>query len=186
MNETVKRKILDGKLSRTELVNLRDNAEEQLKKGNPEAQEVIDLINSTTLTKLRAEYVFMGFCPDADFKNRQDIKWKADGICTYDFFEDEKQTQRFRSIMPGDTIILKKRQEFGRTMDLYGYGTVKELKKDRNGERYLKMVWSNQCKILRVPLLACNSTVDVRALAVVEANMPPDFWIWIGSDKPSQ
>jgi hypothetical protein len=187
MNEQIINKIKAGGFTRTEMLTLRNNAEIKAKNGNLEAQEIVETINSTAVPELQAEYVFMGFCPGADFENRLDLDWIERGLCTFDFIESEHQLKRFADIMVGDTMILKKRQEFGKTMLLFGHGKVKELRNRKSdGLRYLMMDWSKQNEILEVPLMGCNSTVDVRSLAVVEKELHEDFWKWLGTEKPTK
>src|SRR5258707_15868065 len=70
-----------GKHSRAGLNNMETNARRALKKGDQEAQLVLDAILQA---KPRDQYyLFMGFCPNAELANRLDIEWKAQGICTY-------------------------------------------------------------------------------------------------------
>jgi len=186
MTDAVINRIRAGGYSRSELLRLRDNAEREARRGNPTAPLIVEAINTTAVPELQREYVFMGFCPGADFENRQDELWIKEGICKFDFIESESQMKRFSKIMSGDTMILKKRHKFGKTMHLYGHGKVKELKNRKvDGLRYLLVDWSNQKEILEVPLMGCNSTVDVRTLDVVDQKMHVDFWRWLGSDKPT-
>ena len=109
-------RIRNGSYTRTELIKIRTNAEAKLKKGDEDAKAVIDAIDQSTPAD--KTMVFMGFCPDADMENRLDIEWKEKGICTFIFLESEQQLARFNNIWPGDLIILKKRQQFGKTMCL--------------------------------------------------------------------
>lgn len=187
MSEAIIAKIKASGLSRVEMLRLRQNAEPKAKNGDVIAEAIIEAIDTTAVPKLEAEYVFMGFCPGADFENRRDLEWFEKGICTFDYVQSEVQMRRFSKIMSGDTIILKKRESFGKTMRLFGHGVV-TARRDRkiDGLRYLTVNWSQQREILEVPLMACNSTVDIRSLGVVEAKLHPDFWKWLGSDKPTQ
>lgn len=179
-------KIKSGKFTRSELFKVRENAENKAKNGDERAREVIEIINSTAVPPLQAEYIFMGFCPDTSFESRQDIDWKKRGICNFEFIQNTLQLKRFCDIMPGDTIILKKRHEFGESMWLYGHGKVKSVgSRRKDGIPYCVMDWSKQEQILEVPLMGCNTTVDVRTLQVVEKILHPDFWKWLGSDMPT-
>lgn len=164
-------------LSREELSSLRANALKVIGRGNAAAQEVLDAINRAAPTD--SYFVFMGFCPGADFSNRLDMEWKRKGICTFEFFDSERQMKRFRSIHVGDMIILKKNQERGRTMRLYGHGRVASLDKSPKGDFMLKMLWSTQADEIEVPLMACNDTVNIRELERVDKAMPDEFWRWI-------
>ena len=179
-------KIKNGKFTRAELLKVRTNAESKANKGDGKALEVIDIINSTAVPPLQAEYIFMGFCPDTTIESRQDTYWKEKGICNFEFIQSTHQLKRFCDIMTGDTIILKKIHDFGHSMWLYGHGKVVRVGERRNdGIPYCVMDWSKQEQILEVPLMGCNSTVDVRTLEVVDRELHPDFWKWLGSDKPT-
>lgn len=172
-------KIKGGSMSRAELAMLKRNAEEKSSKGDPDANEVLRAINNA---KPSDSYIlFMGFCPGADFKERLDTDWKARGICRFDYLESEHQLERFNTICSGDLVVLKKREQFGKTMKLYGHGRVKSVGYDENGIRYLEMDWSKQADVIEVPLMGCNSTVDIKALEIVEGEMPDEFWQWISN-----
>lgn len=170
-----------GTYSRSDLVKLRSNAVAMHAKGDTDAKAVIEEIDRATPTD--KEIVFMGFCPGADFDNRMDIEWKEKGLCTFVFWESDQQRDRFENIWPGDLIVLKKRHQFGRTMLLYGHGRVTGVKHDPDGRRYLEMNWSRQEEVIEVPLMACNSTVDVRSMERVEDEMPPKFFGWLNFSK---
>ena len=166
-----------GEMSRADLVALRDNAAQKLAAGDAEAQSVIDAIR---IAKPKDDYVlFMGFCPGADFNERLDIEWKAQGICRFDYLEDKVQLERFNTICRGDLVVLKKRQVFGVSMRLYGHGRVTGIEWDESSVRYLKVNWSPQDKVIEVPLMACNSTVDIKDMKSVEDEMPAEFWDWL-------
>lgn len=164
-------------LSRTELLIIEQNARSALDKGDADARAIIDLI-AASLPNERY-FIFMGFCPGADFSNRQDYRWRAEAICDFFFYESERQMERFRSIAPGDLIILKKRQQFARTMKLYGHGRVKGKRSTAKGDRILEMDWSLQQAEIEVPLLGCNDTVNLRSVERVEGEMPKEFWEWL-------
>jgi len=170
-------KIQSGTYTRSELIKLRSNAEALQKKGDAAAAAVIAEIDMAT--PVDKTIVFMGFCPDANFDNRLDIAWKEQGICTFIFLQSERQVDRFNDIWPGDLIVLKKRHKFGKTMLLYGHGRAIGNKYDQDNNRYLEMDWSPQDQIIEVPLMGCNSTVDVRTIEQVESEMPVDFFGWL-------
>lgn len=173
-------KIRRGDLSRAELVKLRDNATRLSREGNAQAKVVLDLINETAPPNTEREYVFMGFCPSADFANRQDIRWYEEGVCRFDYIESEHQLYRFCAIQPGDIIILKKREKFGETMRLFGHGRVAQIVMPEDGStQFLRMQWLHRNDEIVTPLLGCNSTVDVRSISAVENEMPQDFWNWL-------
>lgn len=168
-------------VSREKLRILRENATRELKAGNQDAESVIDALDQATPTD---QYVvFMGFCPDANFENRLDIDWRRESVCTYIYYDDEKQTERFDSIHVRDLVILKKRQRIGKTMQLFGYGRVTGIKYDPDDHRYLTMNWSSQDEIIEVPLMGCNSTVDIKSTDAVYDAMPDTFYKWLGVDR---
>jgi hypothetical protein len=170
-------KIRSGAYTRSQLIKMRRNAEALQEKGDADAAAVIAEID--TATPADKTIIFMGFCPGADFDNRLDLGWKEQGICTFIFLRSEQQVERFNEIWPGDLIVLKKRHKFGKTMLLYGHGRATGVKYDRDNNRYLEMDWSTQDQIIEVPLMACNSTVDVRTIERVEAEMPVEFFRWL-------
>lgn len=176
--ENVVERIRQNNYSRSELLKLRANAKAKVGSGDSDAQAVVDEIHATTPSD--THIIFMGFCPGADFDNRVDLEWKEKGICTFIYLESEHQLERFNNIWPGDLIVLKKRHEFGKSMRLYGHGRATGVKYDSNGNRYLEMDWSQQDRIIEVPLMGCNSTVDVRTIEQVENAMPQEFYDWLG------
>lgn len=179
-------RVRSGEHSRADLVQLKANAEAYLARGNSDAQFLIDEVNATPVSPLHKEYVFMGFCPDADFRNRQDEKWMAEGFCKFDFLESEHQYRRFCDIRAGDVMILKKREKFGETMKLFGHGVVKRVVDSKASEKqYLRVDWFKPETEIEVPLMGCNSTVDVRSIDVVEGSMPAEFWDWMKSGTPT-
>jgi hypothetical protein len=171
-------KIKGSNLSRAELQTIYENSHKALQKGDSEAQDVVKAIG--TSIPQDKYYVFMGFCPGADFTRRQDERWRELGICDFYFYESEHQIERFRSILPGDLIILKKIEQFGKTMKLFGYGRVSELTNTSSGDRVLKMTWADQKEIIEVPLLACNETVNIKSPEQVDGAMPEKYWEWLG------
>ena len=164
-------------MSRSDLVRLKTNAENKLSEGDSEAEHVLIAINNAKPTD--AYMLFMGFCPDADINNRLDTEWKERGICRFDYLESEHQAERFNTICTGDLVILKKREQFGKTMKLYGHGRVTSVAYDENDIRYLNVDWSSQEKVIEVPLMACNSTVDIKPIETVENEMPEEFYNWL-------
>lgn len=175
--EKVIERVKSGKMSRADLVKLKRNADEIYATGDIEAKEVIDAINNATPTD--SYVLFMGFCPGADFSERLDTEWKEKGICRFDYLESEHQLERFNTICKGDLVVLKKREKFGKTMRLYGHGRVRSVACDENNIRYLIMDWSDQENIIEVPLMGCNSTVDIKSIEAVENEMPEEFYEWL-------
>lgn len=175
--EKVIDRVRSGSMSRADLVKLKINADKRLSEGDTEATFVLDAINNATPTD--AYMLFMGFCPDADFKNRLDIGWREGGICRFDYLDSEHQLEKFNTICKGDLVILKKRETFGKTMKLYGHGRVSSVAYDEDNIRYLNVDWASQQNIIEVPLMGCNSTVDVKSIETVENEMPEEFYEWL-------
>jgi len=171
-------KIRSGGYTRSELSRLRENVEVRARAGDEDARSVLAEIDRATPAD--SYMVFMGFCPGADINNRLDTQWRRDGVCTFVFHESEQQSARFNEIWAGDLIILKKRHQFGKTMQLFGYGRVTGVGYDLENHRYLEMQWAVQQDVIEVPLMACNSTVDVRTIEAVEDQMPEEFFTWLG------
>ena len=170
-------KITSGSLSRSDLVNIKKNAEIKFSKGDLDAKDVLIAINNAK--PIDAYILFMGFCPNADFNNRLDTEWKEKGICKFDFPESEVQVERFDTICAGDRVVLKKIESFGKTMRLFGHGRVKSVAYDENGLRYLVMNWSPQERVIEVPLMGAFSTVNIKSIEAVEDEMPEEFWRWL-------
>ena len=149
--------------------------------GDLDAHFVVDAIEQATPTD---QYiVFMGFRPGANFENRLDMGWRCDGICTFIFHESPQQVERFANIHVGDLVVLKKRHQFAKTMQLYGHGRVTGIRQDSESHRYLTMNWSTQERVIEVPLMGCNSTVHIRSVEAVEAEMPDAFYEWLEVDR---
>ena len=171
-------KLRAGGYTRSELIRLRENVAAKARGGDEDARSLLNEIDRATP---RDTYiVFMGFCPGADMANRLDIEWRRDGVCTFVFHESEQQSARFNEILPGDLIVLKKRHQFGKTMQLFGHGRVTGAKYDAENHRYLEMNWADQQEVIEVPLMACNATVDFRTIEAVEDQMPQEFFTWLG------
>lgn len=175
--EKVIERIKSGEMSRAELTKLRRNAEDKHLSGDTDAEHVLAAISNAT--PVDSYILFMGFCPGADFRERRDTEWKEKGVCRFDYLESEHQLERFNTICKGDLVVLKKREEFGKTMKLYGHGRVSSIAYDENSVRYLLMDWSSQEKIIEVPLMGCNSTVDIKSIEAVEDAMPEEFYAWL-------
>lgn len=171
-------RIRQNNYSRAELSRIRANAEAKLLEGNRDAELIITAINQAKPTD--DFIVFMGFCLGGSLDNRLDIEWKDKGICTFHYLESQGQLDDFNSILVGDLIVLKKRHQFGKTMQLHGHGRVTGIQHDTAGNRFLQMGWSDQNDIIEVPLMGCNATVDIRTMDKVEAEMPEAFWDWLG------
>lgn len=167
-----------GKFTRSELLKLKTNAENMFNAGDLDAKFIVDAIDEATPSD--TYMVFMGFCPNGEMANRLDKEWKAKGICTFDFPESKHQQEDFNAIRVNDLIILKKREEFGKTMRLYGYGRVTGFGYSEQDGRFLKMDWSGQNNEILVPLMGCNSTVNLKSVEKVETEMSDAFFDWLG------
>jgi len=155
-----------------------------LASGDLEAQSVLTAINNTAPAD--SYILFMGFCPGADSNNRLDIEWKEKGICRFDYLISEQQVERFNTICKGDLVVLKKIEEIGKTMGLYGHGRVNSVAYDENNIRYLNVDWSKQDSMIIVPLMGCNSTVDIKSIDKVEDSMPDEFYEWLGLNSNTE
>lgn len=178
------RKIKCKKYNRVDLLKLRKNIKDFLEKepNNERALLRLKAIESAAVPELEEQYVFMGFCPGGELENRLDDEWISKGICQFKYLESEHQMNRFYNILPGDTVILKKREKFGETMRLYSFGRVTQaIDSKYSGLRYLTIDWITPSHFLEVPLMGCNSTVDVRDIKQVEENMPDEFWDWLAT-----
>lgn len=177
--EKILENISSGKMNRADLQEVRKKALQKHQDGDVDAMFVMNAID---VAKPMDTYIlFMGFCPGADFNERLDNEWKEKGICRFDYPESEVQVERFNRICVGDLVILKKREKFGKTMKLYGHGRVKGIAHDKEKIRFLVMNWFDQSDIIEVPLMGCNSTVDVKSMESVEGEMPDEFYAWLGS-----
>ena len=181
-NEKIIQKIKDGTISRADRLKLYKNAKSYFQRGvlenNPE--EILILIETISVPPLQQQYVFMGYCPGALLENRQDDIWIADGFCEFNWVTNEKQLSDFYDIMVGDTIILKKRETFGKTMKISGHGKITERVESRKTNKlYFRVDWRVPEEFLIVPLMGCNATVNPRSIESVETDMPEDFWEWL-------
>ncbi|PAY02563.1 hypothetical protein CKO50_04115 [Pseudoalteromonas sp. HM-SA03] len=166
-----------GSLTRAQMAVLQENALRIFNKGDKDAKLILDAIPYSKPAD--TSILFMGFCPEADFSNRLDIFWKENGICHFDYLESEVQVNRWYEVCAGDLLILKKREQFGKTMKLYGFGRVTKICHDDEHVRYFEVNWADQSREIEVPLMGCNSTVDIKAMEMVEQEMPEAFWHWL-------
>jgi len=169
--------IESSQYTRAELHKLLTNAEAKFKAGDDDAKIIIDAINFATPSD--KEILFMGFCPDANIENRLDIEWREKGICTFDWEESETQMERFQNVRVGDKIVLKKQNINRQIMELSGHGKVTSVKRNEDGLNYLVMAWSDQERIIEVPLMGCTYTVNVKAMEAIEDQMPEEFFEWL-------
>ncbi|WP_218313316.1 hypothetical protein [Alteromonas antoniana] len=92
-------------MSRAEIVRLNRNAVGKFNQRYSEARMVLDAINISTTAD--SYIIFMGFCPGEDFNNGIDSGRKEQGICRFDYGENEHQVERFNTICADDLVILK-------------------------------------------------------------------------------
>lgn len=169
-------------MTRTELAVYRDRIFGMLKTDDPNHADLARAFDNAVPSD--SYLVFMGFCPGADFSRRQDTRWRELGICEFEFDQSEAQVRRFATIRVRDQIILKKRERFGETMKLYGHGKVVGVDYTAEGRRVLKMEWHPNQAIIEVPLMGCNSTVNLKKTSAVLKAMPPEFHRWLyGEEK---
>lgn len=177
--EQAMKNVSDGKYNRAELLNLKMNAETYLSE-KPEIFDLLELISNTAVPELELEYVFLGFCPGADLKRRRDTEWIKRGFIDFHFIESKSQMAKFEAIHPPDKIILKKRQKIGKTMIIHAFGEVTHSNLDKtSGLTNHSVNWKITDDPLEVPLLGCNSTVNIRSIEQVDENMPEEFWQWL-------
>jgi len=167
-------------LTRTGLEAYRERILDMLAEDDPSHAELTRAFDNAVPSD--SYLVFMGFCPGADFVRRQDTRWRTLGICEFEFDQSETQVRRFSTIRVGDQIILKKREIIGKTMKLYGHGKVIGVDYTVEGRRVLKMEWHPDETIIEVPLMGCNSTVNLKKTATVLNEMPPEFHRWLYQD----
>ncbi|MBB4223947.1 hypothetical protein [Variovorax guangxiensis] len=166
-----------GKLTRDELRTMRSRAQAKLDEGDTESRTVLQALDSAVAKD--SGIIFMGFCPNGDLTNRLDDEWKRQGICTFDFDDSKDQMNLFRGICAGDLIILKKSEKFGQTMSLHGHGRVVGTDTGPDGRRLLKVNWSPAGLFpSEVPMMGCQSTVNLRSMQTVEGAMPHEFFEW--------
>ena len=175
-------KIKNGTISRPDRLKVYKNAKSYFQRGilKDDPEEVMLLIETISVPPLQEQYVFMGYCPNASLENRQDDIWIADGICEFNWVSSEKQLNDFYEIMVGDTIILKKRETFGKTMKISAHGKIIKREESRiNKKLYFRVDWRVPKEFLIVPLMGCNATVNPRSIEHVDAEMSEDFWEWL-------
>ena len=175
-------KIRSGHFKRAAILTLRNNAVQRLNKDpdDQRALEVREVIDTTQVPKLLSEYIFMGFMPGADSDRAIDDKWYSEGVCTFDFYEDENQTEDFYEILPGDMLITKKNLIATGEMEIYAYGYVTEcVDSPHSNKRWLKVDWKHPSEFIRVPSMGCTRTVNPRSLEMVDEKMPGEFWEWL-------
>ena len=185
--DSLQTKITAGEISRSKLLSLHRNLVDRrdLVQGDKQrtADALIEVIRNTFVPPLQSNYLFMGYCPGADIRRRRDEIWIKDGFCNFAFVSSQHQVNNFFKVLPGDLIILKKREKFGKTMLIHAHGKVTGLRLNKEGMRYLKVDWTQPQSPLEVSLMGCNSTVNFRSLRQVEDAQTDEFWKWL--EEPS-
>jgi len=180
--------VVNHKYPRSEIGKLEKNVNRILNK-NPEDEKALAVrkaIETTYLPSLENEYVFVGFCLGATLEGRLDEQWIENSVCILEYYENEAVVKRFSEIRPGDIVILKKREVFGKTMRLFSHGRVKETKVSKVDKPYFLIDWITPNEFLEVPLMGCNTTVDVRSLEDVDTAMPKEFWQWLAIETDGE
>jgi len=189
MNQNIER-IISGKCSRSEILRIRENAtniikiaidrpDKESEAKAKEANEELLACDSHMPEPSSSQYNFMGFCPGDDVKRRRDTMWREQGICYFDFEESKGQVTAFSLQVPGDWIILKKIKECDKTMSLYGFGKITKRHTDDIKFTYFDVKWNTQSEEILVPLMGCNSNINMKTLERVEKTMDKEFWIWL-------
>ena len=189
MYQSIER-IVSGKCSRSELLRVREEASNLIKLAidkptqenkakAKEADEALLACDSNMPEPLSSQYNFMNFCPEGNIKRRSDIMWREQGICNFHFEEIGGQMTAFSLQVPGDWIILKKVQEKDITMALYGFGKITKRLVDKKGFTYFDVSWNDQAQEIIVPLMGCNSNINMKTLDRVKKVMDKVFWDWL-------
>jgi len=186
-NQKLIDKFRSGTVSRASLIGYETNAKIAAAQGRQWPQDVLDALRQAMPRDLY--YVFMGFCPNADINERLDTAWREQSICTMNLWDGpsgERQAADFMNIKVGDLIILKKNQELGVTMRLYGFGRVTGIRQSIDpalADHVLIMDWSPQAELIDVPAMACTATVNLRDVDLVNRVVPPEFHHWLGNQE---
>ena len=191
MYQNVER-IKSGKCSRSEMLRIRENANNLIEMAidkptreneakAKEAAEDLSACDSHMPEPLSSQYNFMGFCPGDDIKRRRDTTWREQGTCYFDFEESEGQVTAFSLQVPGDWIILKKIGECDKTMILYGFGKITKRHIDDTEFTYFDVEWNTQTEEILVPLMGCNSNINMKTLERVKKIMDKEFWAWLSN-----
>jgi hypothetical protein len=183
-------RIVSGKCSRSEILRIRENAiniieaeiDNPIEKNEAKIEEATkDLLacDSNMPEPLSSQYNFMDFCPGQEIKNRRDILWREQGTCNFDFGESEGQRTAFSLQVPGDWIILKKMNESSENMTLFGFGKITKRSMEARGFTFFDVDWNNQSQEILVPIMGCNSNINMKTLERVKKVMGEEFWAWL-------
>ena len=154
------------------------NARVLIEKGDLGAQGILDAL--AQVAERDRNIVFMDFCPGGVLRNRLDLDWKKWGNCTFEFQPGNDQLQTFNSISEGALIILKKAQQIGETMRLYGHGRVNSVTHLPSSGNILHMDWSKDQKFeIEIPMLGCVNSVNFVPKASLDTPEFQEFWDWL-------
>jgi len=108
----------------------------------------------------KCEYLFIDFCANNDITQRLDLAWKEKGICELDQMEGTSLDKDLKNLSAANHVILKKNNPNGETMNLFGYGLIRSIKRDDHGKSYLSVWWSKQEQVIEIPLMNCQSNIN--------------------------
>ena len=137
------------------------------------------LLEPLKLVQSARKIVFVDFCPGGVVCNRQDVAWVQQSICTYESFANDEQWELFQSISIGDLLVMKKSQQFSKTMLLHAYGHVFGFDFSDNRDRVLFVDWTYEQGQIEVPLLERDEMVVCCDQDAIATSMPAAFWDWL-------
>ena len=165
-------------LTRSEIRAMEGNAQILIEKGDEGAQAILDAL--AYVAERDRTIVFMDFCPGGVLRNRLDLEWKRWGNCTFEFHPGNDQLQTFNSISEGALIVLKKVQQIGETMRVYGHGRVVSVTLLPSSGNILHMDWSKDQKYeIEMPIMNCVNAVNVVEKGSLEGAAFQEFWDWL-------
>ncbi len=165
-------------LTRSEILAMERSATVLIEKGDTGAQDILDAL--AKVAERDRNIVFMDFCPGGVLRNRLDLDWKKWGNCTFEFQPGNDQLQTFNSIPEGALVILKKVQQVGETMRLYGHGRVNSVTHLPSSGNILHMDWLKEQKYeIEIPILGCVNSVNFVAKDSLDKRELQEFWDWL-------
>jgi hypothetical protein len=135
--------IKSGTLTRDALRTIRERAAGALAHGDEDTGP----FSRRSTTRWRATGAWAS-ARTGELANLVDGRWRAEGICTFNYDESEVQMNQFRSIVAGGLIFLKKSEVHGKLMTLHGHGhghghgRVTGTRTGADGRRELLLDWS--------------------------------------------
>jgi hypothetical protein len=165
-------------LMRSEVRAMEGSVRILIEKGDAGAQDILDAL--AFVAERDQTIVFMDFCPGGVLRNRLDLDWKKWGNCTFEFHPGNDQLQTFNAIPEGALIVLKKAQQIGETMRVYGHGRVDSVTHLPSSGNILHMNWSKEQKYeIEIPLMGCANAVNIVETASLEGAGFREFWDWL-------